>query len=318
MSYFSTIKILDSSDEYIDVQNLFPTDSDSIYAKDADVSGSSIGDFTGVITDIFDDLDTTITATADQSSGLAIAKGDVAGSTFIHKFGNAPDFNTADGEVDIWDGADDSGSNLMTYTFSSTADIDSLSSSDNGDTQDIEVQGLDSSYNLVTQTITLTGQTRKALDTDLIRVFRLKNVGTTDLAGTVYCFVNVETTGGVPNTLANIRAQVDNGNNQTLMAIYTVPAGKTGYMRNWYASTAGANKSSNYVIRMKARPFGQVFQTKHLSAIADDGSSTALHTYIEPEVFAEKTDIVMSAQMKAVGGTLASVSAGFDIVLVDD
>ena len=206
----------------------------------------------------------------------------------------------------------------MTYTFSSTADIDSLSSSDNGDTQDIEVQGLDSSYNLVTQTITLTGQTRKALDTDLIRVFRLKNVGTTDLAGTVYCFVNVETTGGVPNTLANIRAQVDNGNNQALMAVYTVPAGKTGYMRNWYASTAGANKSSNYVIRMKARPFGQVFQTKHLSAIADDGSSTALHTYIEPEVFAEKTDIVMSAQMKAVGGTLASVSAGFDIVLVDD
>jgi len=43
----------------------------------------------------------------DAESGLAIAKGNVVGTGFIHKFGNAPDFDTTDGEVTIWDGAED-------------------------------------------------------------------------------------------------------------------------------------------------------------------------------------------------------------------
>ena len=42
----------------------------------------------------------------DAESGLAIAKGDVTGHTFIHKFGAAPDFDVADGFVTVWDGAE--------------------------------------------------------------------------------------------------------------------------------------------------------------------------------------------------------------------
>ena len=85
---------------------------------------------------------------------LEVSKGNISGSTYVHKFGQAPDFDTGDGEVNMWDGADDGNSNLMTYTYSSTADIDRISSSDNGDTQDIEIQGLDTSGNLTIQTIT--------------------------------------------------------------------------------------------------------------------------------------------------------------------
>jgi hypothetical protein len=255
---------------------------------------------------------------SDNSSGLSIAAGDVAGTTFVHKFGNAPDFDTSDGSVVCWDGADDGGINQMQYTYSTTADIDSLSSDNNGDTQDIEVQGLDTNYDLVIQTITLTGQTRKALDTSLIRVFRLKNVGSTNLAGQLYCYVNTALTTGTPNDKTKIRALIDNGNNQTLMALYTIPNGKTGYMRDWYAGVAGASKSSNYVIDVYARPFGQVFQLKHKSAIGDNGTSQTKHKYTEPEVFQAKTDIMMEVSMQAVGGTGAAVSAGFDLVLIDD
>ena len=116
--------------------------------------------------------------------------------------------------------------------------------------------------------------------------------------------------------MTTVRALIDNGNNQTEMAIYTIPNGKTGYMRSWYASSAGANKSSNYVIKLKARPTGGVFQLKHRMAITD--SSPYQHKYIETPSFAAKTDLIMTAEMLVAGGTEASVSAGFDLVLVDD
>jgi len=254
--------------------------------------------------------------TTNAENGLSIAKGNVAGSTFIHKFGAAPDFDTADGYVNIWDGANDAIINAMQYVYSTTADITSLSSSNNGDTQDIEVQGLDVNYDLVVQTKTLTGQTEALLDTPLIRVFRMKNVGSTDVAGILYCYTSAATVAvGVPSPSSTIRAAVNNGNNQTLMAIYTIPAGKTGYMRDWYASTAGAKRASSHIIKVEARPFGQVFQLKHVASINDVATSYIQHTYVEPEVFAEKTDIqiLMNTDQNEAG-----VSAGFDIVLIDN
>ena len=60
------------------------------------------------------------------------------------------------------------------------------------------------------------------------------------------------------------------------------------------------------------------FQLKHKSSISDVGSSYIQHIYVEPEVFMAKTDIHMTSDMTAVGATGASVSGGFDIVLVDD
>jgi hypothetical protein len=270
-----------------------------------------------------DDTVVAVTATnsgnlrvTDAESGLAIAKGDVIGHSFVHKFGRAPDFDTGDGEVTVWGGANDALTNEMQYNYSATAIIDSLVSSNSGDTQAIKVEGLDSSYALVTQTITITGQTRKALDTNLIRVNRLINVGSTDIAGNVYCYEDTALTAGVPIDTTKIRAIIIDGSNQTEMAVYTVPAGKTGYLRQWFASSSGAKKTTNYLTKLKARPFGQVFQLKHSSSIAD--AAPYIHSYIEPEAFTEKTDIEMTASITDTGITEAAVSAGFDIVLVDN
>ena len=255
---------------------------------------------------------------ANVEDGLSIAKGEVTDTSFIHKFGAAPDFDTSDGIITIYDGADKTHISALRYTYSTTADIDSLSSSSNSDTFDIEVQGLDADYNVVTQIITLTGQTRVALTTPLLRVFRMKNANSSDNVGHIYCFVNTTLSSGTPTDTTKVRAVMQPLNNQTLMAVYTVPAGKTGYLRDWYASTAGASKSSNYVIELRARPLAKTFQLKHISSISDSGSSYIRHVYNEPEVFAEKTDIEMRAQATAAGASGASVSAGFDIVLVDN
>jgi len=259
-------------------------------------------------------------AITDNSSGLSIAQGNVTGTSFIHKFGSAPDFDTGDNRIDIWDGSeDDTVWEKFIYTYSSTDDVDSIVSESGSDTFDLEIQGLDANYDVVTQVKTLTGQTPVVLDTNLIRVFRLKNVGTSDNVGHVFCYVSGGTvTAGVPQVAADIRAIIQTGNNQTLMAIYTVPAGKTGYMRSFFAGTAGGNRSTNYVIDLFARPFGQVFQLKHKSALVESGTSHWNHIYTEPEIFQEKTDIVIRVQITDNAITGASVSAGFDIVLVDN
>ena len=255
---------------------------------------------------------------ANVEDGLSIAKGDVADTTFVHKFGNAHDFDTSDGWVTIYDGADDADINQMKYQYSTSADIDSISSGSAADTQDLEIQGLDINYNLVNQTVTLSGQTRVPLTTNLFRVFRMKNVNSVDNIGHVYCYVNGAITSGRPNDSTTVRAVIQPENNQTLMAVYTVPAGKTAYMRKWYASTSGAKKTSNYIVELRARPIGGVFQIKHIQSLSDTATSVIEHTYEDPEVFSEKTDVEMRCTMTAGGGTEGSVSAGFDIVLIDN
>ena len=273
------------------------------------------------------DADTGITASVDddghlqvanQHDGLAIAEGAVTGVSFIHKFGEAPDFDLSDSFVNIWDGANDAGIDAMTYTYSNTTNIDSLISSSASDVGTVSVQGLDVDWAITNQTVTLTGQTRVALPTPLRRVFRMINTSSNDWVGNISCYTtNSTTTAGVVNNKAAVRAHVVDGNNQTLMAVYTIPAGKTGYMRSWYASISGGNKTSNYKIRLRARPFGQVFQLKHTAAIAEGGTSSIQHTYVEPEVFAEKTDIELRVSATA-NVTGCAVSGGFDIVLVDN
>ena len=258
--------------------------------------------------------------TTDAESGLAIAKGDVVDTTFVHKFGNAKDFDTTDGEVTIWDGAEDGTSwELMNYVYSTIADIDSISSSNGADTQSIAIQGLDANWDLVSQTITLNGQTRVALTTPLIRVFRAFNDSSSNLIGHVIIYVNGAITGGVPNTNADIRAVVDPVNQQTLMCIYTIPNGKTGYMRDWYMATSGGNKSSSYAVRLVSRNENKVFRTKHVSAMDSLSPIPYQHQYTEPEVFQAKTDIEMRVQSIAFPASLGnSVSGGFDIVLIDN
>ena len=250
-----------------------------------------------------------------KGNGLEISLGNVINYSNDVKFGYCPDYDTGDNEVTVWDGADDAGANQMSYQYSTTADIDRLVSSNAGDTQDIEITGLDSDYNEVTQTITLTGQTAVALTTSLIRVYRMKNVGSTDISGNVYCYVDSSITSGVPDDSTKIRAIIANGNNQTEMSLRTVPAGYTMLITSIYASNAGASKSSNYIIKLKSRPFGQVFQLKHRTSIGDT------QTYDKPfddapYVFTEKTDIEMTSQITETGVTGASTAAGFGYTLV--
>ncbi len=252
-------------------------------------------------------------AVIKNNIGLEIAKGNVSGVSFIHKFGNATTIQISDNFIDIWDGVENANAN-NSYTFSTTADITKISSSDVGDIVNIEIQGLDVDFNYVSQTKTLDGQNKVTLDTPLIRTFRMINRGSSDLTGDVYCYVDGTIAAGVPTTNADIRAIINNGNNQTLMAIYTIPNGKTGYMRSFYASFS-KKQSAISVIELKAKPFNEVFQLKHIITIASTGTSEIQHMFEEPEIFSAKTDILLRGNTSAND---SGIAAGFVIVLVDD
>lgn len=64
------VNILDQNGECINVQNPLPTDGDSVYCKDIDLTNSSIGNFTGAICDLFDNYTNTNVAAAVGSSGV--------------------------------------------------------------------------------------------------------------------------------------------------------------------------------------------------------------------------------------------------------
>jgi len=87
---------------------------------------------------------------------LKVAKGLVPGHTFVEKFGENPDVDTGTVPEDLW-------SHGGLYTFSTTADIDSIGSTSVADTQEITVQGLDADWDLITQSVNLNGQTRVAM-----------------------------------------------------------------------------------------------------------------------------------------------------------
>jgi hypothetical protein len=239
---------------------------------------------------------------------LEIARGNRTGLTAINKFGENPTITTATDPEDIWDYGG-------LYTFSTTADIDQISSSNDGDTQVITVVGLDSSWEEVTQTKTLTGQTPATLDTALIRVYRAYNSGTSDFAGDIYITTNgAALTDGVPDTASTVRAMIRDGNNQTLMCIYSVPAGCTAYFRSGYVAIAGTGGVQAQVAKVtwRARPFGGVFQVKSQLALGTTGNSTWNYTYGIPVALPAKTDILIRCD--EVTATMG-ISGGFDLVL---
>lgn len=255
----------------------------------------------------------------DAENKLAIAKGEVIGSSYVNKWGNAKDFDTADGEVNIWDGTEDGQPwEQMEYIFPTTATIDSVSSTSSSDVGiSVDLNGLASDGTLLNQTVTLNGQNRVAI-TPMLRFSRGYNSNGTKFDGHIIIYENGTISGGVPTDSTTIKGVIHPDEQQTEMAVYTIPAGKTGYLTSGYCSTAGANKSSNYIIKLKTRQENGVFRTQQKVSISDNGTSFISFDYPVPQKLEALTDIVITAQMTVPGGTGASISAGFGIILVDN
>ncbi len=237
-----------------------------------------------------------------------VGRGLIPGYSTMNKFGENPDIDTGTDPEDVWDYGGE-------YTYSTTADIDTISSSNAGDTQTTTVIGLSADYQEVSQTVVLNGQSKVSLTTPLIRIYRAYNSANTDYAGDVYIYVDGTISGGVPSTAADVRAMIRNGHNQTLMCLYTVPAGKTAYFLGGYVATTKSN-ATTATFTWRARPYGGVFQVKSKIAVIGSGSSSWQYHYSVPVPLPEKTDIAIKCEEVESNNTGAA--GGFDLVLIDN
>ena len=247
---------------------------------------------------------------------ISASMGGVKGVSCINKFGRNRD---VDGAEDIWGGGDIAAASSE-YTYQAAAGIHYISSSTAG-AVDIEVQGLDANWDPQTVTVTLASTTKTQIGTGetFIRIFRAKNVGATDLAGIVFIYEDDTVSAGVPDTNTKIKAVINGSDNQTLMAMYTIPNGKTGVLAD---VTAGSDKGVTAgnagagVIIVQAREFGGVFQHKSTIPLSRDGGMVN-HGYPEGKpTFPAKTDI--KCRVEAIGVASSDVTAEFDLYLIDD
>lgn len=236
----------------------------------------------------------------DAVSGLGIATGDISNMSAVHKFGLVEGNNTSSWST-LWTPASDASTILYPWGHSSgTVSVASTSSQDGpsgSGTLTISIEGLDANYEPQQETITLDGTNAVSGLLTFSRVFRAcSKTGDSNVGD-----INVSIGGDL---VAQIAAEYG----QTLQCAYTVPAGKTAYLKDFQASTS---KNQEIILGIFRRDFGGVFRVAATMSLYQMSSS---HTFEVPVKMEEKTDI----DVRIKGATNATVSCDFELILVDN
>ncbi len=175
--------------------------------------------------------------------------------------------------------------------------------------QTVLVTGLDANYAVISETVTLNGQTAVTTTNSFLRVnsMLVTTAGTSSAnEGIIYIGTGV-VTAGVPATVYNVIAA---GFNNATSSQYTIPAGYTGYLS--VARIGLAQDAGTTLITARTRFVGTngIALTGPL-IVTNNGISTIDFQY--PIAIAEKTRI----QGEALGGAVDNEAAGFfELVLI--
>ena len=228
---------------------------------------------------------------------LQVAQGNVPGYSFNHKFGAVPELsNNSTGTV--WD----VDATLYPWNALGTGNNINVELNDPADVGiTVTVQGLDANYEPAEETILTTGTNTVGTQT-FIRV----NRAFCDEQNAANIDIEAGAAGGT--TVARISA----GNAQTLMAVYTVPAGKTAYILHGTMSTEwGSDGTGNMFVRY----FGQdSFRIGHTFEVSGHGGQYD-YTFATPIPVPEKSDIDIRVATRSNNGRF---TAAFDVLLVDN
>lgn len=235
-----------------------------------------------------------------KDSVLSIAQGEVNGHSGQHKFGAVPSMSQNHTGT-IWDvndtrypwGAWDAGPLIIQVVPASSGDIE----------KSVVVEGLDENWNLISETITTDSSPTPIGNSvnQFRRVFRA-------YAASDSLFLDDVAIQRAGTTVAYIPVS----NAQTLMAIYTVPAGYTAYLTQ---GTASCQANADATVSMFVRYAGELsFRIGHSLEVSGAGGQYN-YNFSVPLRLPEKTDIDVRATVRSNN---ARVTAAFDMILVQD
>lgn len=228
---------------------------------------------------------------ANEPFDLHVQRGFIEGHFTVQKFGFATSVSGT--EVPVWDGG-----SLYTYA-TSAGPITMAATSGTNTTSRILIQGLDADYNLQEETLTLNATTTVTSANNYLRIFRTQTVNDVNVAEQVNFYLD-----------GNRNGVIEPNENQSLMALYTIPAGYTGFLNQINISSGTAQPNQFIRVRVKEREFGGVFQTKAKYTVSN---SFVEERYTYPLVIPEKADLQITAISSSNINEIATI---FNLLLI--
>ena len=225
-----------------------------------------------------------------DDQGIDIARGLVLGVSCVNKFGYHGSDVTASSVETVWDG--NGTTEIMPYPAAGVITV-----SDNTDDtgENVVIEGLDANYNLQSETVAVGGTGTLTFS----RVFRAFMESTDNFSAV-----------GI-NQGGSFTALIAAGLGQTQMAVYTIPAGKMGFLTKIHGSSDRSTGNPAVQFRLKVREFGSIFRIKGTYGTA--GGNQFDYEYEVPLMFDEKSDI----RIDVLADAAVKCGAIFDLKLVD-
>lgn len=244
-----------------------------------------------------------------SAANIPIAAGQLEGYSSIEKFGRNP--NVATTIETIWQHGGiyqylTTASQIFVYSASAEDGVGQIGAIK------VTVQGLDENYNIISEELTVNGAGSAAT---FLRVYR---AFITDAGSAGYNKGNLiisTQASGAGTVLADIGGDGTGvnfiGYGQTMLALYTVPAGKTAYVTQWTIGNGNYNTSTSAFLRTRLPVNGFVMTTSDTMSVS---GGFHVKNYSIPLKFAEKTDI----EVQAFNGGGTIISSTFNVILVDN
>lgn len=236
-----------------------------------------------------------------------IALDKISGYSMVNKVGVNTDIDTATVPEDVTDvggvytGFPDN--ELETVSVSSSSALDTSAGTG---LRTIRITGLDASYNIINETITLNGTTPVNSINQFRRIHTAQGLTAGSLGvnqGTITCTHSTTTT--------NVFFAMRPGVNQTNVSAYTIPQGFTGLMLHAHASifdSTGA-LATGYIW---TRSFQGVWRARRPFTVQPGSRMDDIIT--GGIVFTEKSDIIMRCNFSATNNM--TMFAGYDLMLI--
>ena len=260
-------------------------------------------------------------SSSDVKLSLALAQDEIyntfghktrTGRKSIHKYGRNRDVGTTEVEISL----QNENENYLSSNL-----IDSVSSTDPTDNQIIYYEGMtidgpDLSFyssNGVggVNGIQLNGQNRVPLPTPLARHTRARNIGSTNLAGTVRFYEDTAIVGGAPTDTSKVHNQMDPGIANNSFKAATSVVSTNYFIMLFFYGFVNRKTSASADIGLFSRQLGQVFHEEFTGFASTDSGGFIIAPPTSYLILPPNTDISTFATASAPNTDVAAGFGGF-------